>query len=73
MKKPKKALMNAMKECMSPQTVSVIAAWLQTAKCGHEQVDTEVKWFADRLVKLLGGDDEFNRIWNGVYEEGEQK
>ena len=55
-------LRDVLKDNLSPEAVAVIAAWLQPAHCGAEQVDRQVRWFAEQLVEALGGDDAFNRV-----------
>ena len=58
----KDVLHDVLKDSLSPEAVAVIAAYLQPAYCGQEQVDRQVRWFAEQLVELLGGDDAFNRV-----------
>jgi len=58
---PAEILIDAIKDNLSPEAVAAIAAWLQPARCGQEQVDRQVRWFAEQLVEALGGDDAFNR------------
>ena len=57
----KEVLLDVLKDNLSPEAVAVIAACLQPARCGDEQVDRQVRWFAEQLVEALGGDDAFNR------------
>jgi len=58
----KDVLRDVLKDNLSPEAVAVVAAWLQPARCCDEQVDRQVRWFAQELVELLGGDDAFNRV-----------
>jgi len=58
----KDVLRDVLKDNLSPEAVAVIAAYLQPARCGQEQVDRQVRWFAEQLIELLGGDDAFNRV-----------
>ena len=58
----KEVLLDVLKDNLSPEAVAVIATWLQPAHCGDEQVDRQVRWFAEQLVEALGGDDAFNRV-----------
>ena len=58
----KDVLHDVLKDNLSPEAVAVIAAYLQPARCGDEQVDRQVRWFAEQLVEALGGDDAFNRV-----------
>jgi len=59
---PAELLVDAIKDNLSPEAVAVIAAYLQPAHCGDERIDRQVQWFVEQLVKLLGGDDAFNRV-----------
>jgi len=59
---PAKELRDLIQDCMSPEAVAAIVAYLQPAHCGDEQVDRQVQWFAEQLVEALGGDDAFNRV-----------
>jgi len=58
----KEVLLDVLKDNLSPEAVAVIAAYLQPARCGDEQVDRQVQWFAEQLVEALGGDDAFSRV-----------
>ena len=58
----KDVLHDVLKDNLSPEAVAVIAAYLQPAHCGQEQVDRQVQWFVEQLVEALGGDDAFNRV-----------
>ncbi|MCD6369951.1 MAG: hypothetical protein J7L63_00415 [Thermoplasmata archaeon] len=59
---PAKELRDLVQDCMSPEAVAAIVAYLQPAHCGDEQVDRQIQWFAEQLVEALGGDDAFNRV-----------
>mgnify|MGYP006977568949 CR=1 FL=1 len=59
---PAKELRDLVQDCMSPEAVATIVAYLQPAHCGDEQVDRQVQWFAEQLVEALGGDDALNRV-----------
>ena len=58
----KDVLHDVLKDNLSPEAVAIIAAYLQPAHCGQEQVDRQVRWFAEQLIELLGGDEAFNRV-----------
>jgi hypothetical protein len=40
---------------MSPEAVASIVSHLQCARTNNQDVDRQVRWFAEELVKLLGG------------------
>ena len=48
-------LFDAIREQLSPHAVASIVAYLQPARTNNQDVDRQVAWFADELVKLLGG------------------
>ncbi len=55
-------LFDHIREQLSPEAVAAIVAWLQPAHTNDPQVDRQVRWFADQLVQLLGGNDNFARL-----------
>ena len=59
---PAKELRDLLADCMSPQAVAAIVAYLQPVRTNNPDVDRQVHWFAEQLVKLLGGDKEQNRL-----------
>jgi len=48
-------LFEAVREQLSPEAVASIVSHLQGARTNNQDVDRQVRWFADELVKLLGG------------------
>ena len=48
-------LFDAVREQLSPEAVASIVSHLQGARTNNQDVDRQVRWFADELVKLLGG------------------
>jgi hypothetical protein len=48
-------LFDAIREQLSPHAVASIVAYLQPARTNNQDVDRQVAWFAEELVKLLGG------------------
>ena len=48
-------LFDAIREQLSPHAVASIASHLQGASTNNGQVDRQVHWFTEELVKLLGG------------------
>jgi hypothetical protein len=47
-------LFDAIRDHLSPGAVAAIAAHLQAASTKDEQVNGEIRWLAEGLVKLLG-------------------
>ena len=60
--KPEELLIDALRENLSPQAVAAIASWLQPARTNDENVDREVRWFAEQLAQALGGWDQQSRL-----------
>lgn len=56
------ALVDALRENLSPEAVAAIASWLQPARTNDENVDREVRWFAEQLAQALGGWDQQSRL-----------
>jgi len=59
---PTDLLADALKECLSPEAVAVIASYLQPARSDDDEIDRQIRWFADVLVETVGGDDAMNRL-----------
>jgi len=58
----KAALVDALRDNLSPEAVAAIASWLQPARTNDENVDREVRWFAEQLAQALGGWDQQSRL-----------
>ena len=56
------SLVDALRDNLSPEAVAAIASWLQPARTNDENVDREVRWFAEQLAQALGGWDQQNRL-----------
>jgi hypothetical protein len=56
------SLIDALRENLSPEAVAAIASWLQPARTNDQNVDREVRWFAEQLAQALGGWDQQNRL-----------
>ncbi len=48
-------LFDAVREQLSPEAVASIVSHLQGARTNNQDVDRQVRWFTEELVKLLGG------------------
>lgn len=53
---PNPALVAVLRDNLSPEAVAAIVAHLQPVRTNDSKVDREVRWFAEELVKILGGD-----------------
>jgi len=56
------ALVDALRDNLSPEAVAAIASWLQPARTNDENVDREVRWFGEQLAQALGGWDQQSRL-----------
>ena len=54
------------RDALSPDAVGLAASYLLTARCDDEDVNMEVRWFAEQLIELLGGNEEFSHICKGI-------
>ena len=55
-------LFEAVREQLSPHAVASIVSHLQAARTNNQDVDRQVRWFAEELVKLLGGCEQLDRL-----------
>jgi hypothetical protein len=56
---------DAVRDSLSPKAVAAIAAHLFAASTKDSGVNKEIRWFADRLLSLVGVD-EYNRLMDEV-------
>ena len=49
-------------QILTPEAVATIIAYLQPARVKDKDVQREVEWFSEELVKAVGGDAELNRL-----------
>jgi len=54
-------MQEAIRDALSPQAVALAASELLLARCDDEEVDLEVRWFAEQLIELLGGQEAWSR------------
>ena len=59
-------MQEAIRDALSPDAVGLAASFMLTARCDDEEVNLEVRWFAEQLVELLGGDEAFSRTCKGI-------
>ena len=64
--KPEDVLADALRENLSPHAVAAIAAYLQPVRTMDPEVVRQVRWFAELLTKVVGGDEEFSRLCEEV-------
>jgi hypothetical protein len=50
-------LADALRDALSPEAVAAVAAYLVAAPIKDVKINTEIRWFANRLIKLLGKDE----------------
>ena len=59
-------MQDAIRDALSPEAVALAASYLLTARCDDEDVNMEVRWFAEQLIELLGGDEAFSQTCKGI-------
>ena len=59
-------MQDAIRDALSPDAVALAASYLLTARCDDEDVNMEVRWFAEQLIELLGGNEEFSRTCKSI-------
>ena len=64
--KTEELLIDALRENLSPHAVAAIAAYLQPIGTLDARVLAEIRWFRELLARLVGGDDELNRLCEEV-------
>ena len=64
--KPEELLTDALRENLSPHAVAAIAAYLQPVRTMDPEVAGQVRWFAELLTEVVGGEDELNRLCEEV-------
>jgi hypothetical protein len=55
-------LHSAIQDCISPHAVAAVISCLRINRSNDASVDGEVHWFAEELVKMLGGYEEQGRL-----------
>lgn len=55
MNTPTEALLEALRECLTPEAIALIVANLESADCRHVGARGEVRWFLRALTAELGG------------------
>jgi len=63
---PRELLVDAIRDSLSPQAVAAIAAFLQPARTRSDDVDKQIRWFADLLTEAIGGSDTMNDLCDEV-------
>ena len=64
--KPEDILTDALRENLSPHAVAAIAAYLQPVRTMDPDVVRQVAWFRGLLTKVVGGEDQMNRLCEEV-------
>ena len=55
-------LFDALRDNLSPQAIAAIISCLQINRTTNIDVDRQVHWFSEELIKLLGGYEQQNRL-----------
>ena len=64
--RPEEILVEALRDCLTPEAITTIAAHLSAARTRHAEVNRQVAWFTDLLVHMLGGPSQYNRLMEEV-------
>ena len=56
------ALRDWLSDNLTPQAVATIVSFLQPVRTNDHDVDEQVRWFAERLVEVLGGYEAQSRL-----------
>jgi hypothetical protein len=59
---PTAAMLDAIKDCLTPEPVAAIVSCLRINRTNNKDVDEQVHWFAEALTKALGGHEEQSRL-----------
>ena len=59
-------MQNAIRDALSPEAVALAASELLLARCDDEEVDLEVRWLAEQLIDLLGGQEAWSQTCKGI-------
>ena len=49
------ALLDDLRDNLTPHAVAAIASWLQPASTNDSDINAKIRWFADRLAEAVGG------------------
>ena len=59
-------LRDVLRDSLSPHAVAAIAAYLQPVRTMDQEVVRQVRWFAELLTEVVGGEDQLNRLCEEV-------
>ena len=59
-------MQESIRDALSPEAVGLAASYLLGARCDDEEVNMEVRWFAEQLIELLGGDEAFSQTCKSI-------
>ena len=59
-------MQEAIRDALSPEAVALAASELLLARCDDEDVDMEVRWFAEQLIELLGGQEAWSQTCKSI-------
>ena len=59
-------LFDALRDNFSPEAIAAMAMYLQGPDTKSAEVNRELQWFSNELVKLVGGNETFTELANEV-------
>ena len=59
-------MQEAIRDALSPEAVALAASELLLARCDDEDIDMEVRWFAEQLIELLGGQEAWSQTCKSI-------
>ena len=59
-------LQRCIRDALSPEAVALAASELLLARCDDEEVDLEVRWLAEQLIDLLGGQESWSQTCKSI-------
>ncbi|MCK4626269.1 MAG: hypothetical protein KAV00_13205 [Phycisphaerae bacterium] len=57
---------DAMQDNFGPGSLAAIAAFLDAATTKNDEVNRQIAWFVEQLIKMVGGDAAMNRLCDEV-------
>ena len=59
-------MQETIRDALSPEAVALAASELLLARCDDEDVNMEVRWFAEQLIDLLGGQEAWSQTCKSI-------
>ena len=64
--RPADDLIDALRDNLSPEAVAAIGAYLQSPDTNDDDVNRQIRWFAQQLVHAIGGCAMQKQIWQEI-------